>query len=49
MIEFGHAGLLRSWNHKEQIEFLINCDYDFFSDKIEANFDEPQVTLENKR
>jgi hypothetical protein len=27
-------------NHKEQIEFLINCDYDFFSDKLDGDFDD---------
>jgi hypothetical protein len=26
-------------NHREQIEFLINCDYDFFTDKNELQND----------
>jgi hypothetical protein len=27
-------------NHKEQIEFLINCDYEFFSEKPENDYEE---------
>ena len=26
-------------NHREQIEFLINCDYDFFTDKNDLQND----------
>lgn len=27
-------------NHREQIEFLINCDYDFFTDKTDLQNDQ---------